>query len=172
MTMSSWLTSPLLRTGMSSSPMSSSILYTAEGMNTVDSVCREKKNKHQQLISSLWYSLLILFDLTTSFLCYLTHSTRKLFMDDRPSGKLNVIHCDKPSVYGLIACTVGQMKAVITALLTELPSCFIKTHHLLFIYLQQIFQHRLGLQRVTQRDGTGYWPGKLYRWMWKISSAI
>lgn len=37
MTMSSWLTSPLRRTGTSRSPMPSSMLYTAEGMNTVDS---------------------------------------------------------------------------------------------------------------------------------------
>lgn len=43
--MSSWLTSPERRTGTNSSPTSSSILNSAWGMNTVDSVLKEKQKK-------------------------------------------------------------------------------------------------------------------------------
>lgn len=174
MTMSSWLTSPLLRTGISSSPMSSSMLYTAEGMNTVDSVC--EKNP-----ISTYYNITVTMSVNGIWVenLYVKYTPmRKSLVDNRFSGKLNTINeiwrdwnwifrsfrtsnhmwhylHPKPLIQKLAACALRQMTVFITALLIVLPLYFIKTHHLLFIYLQQISKARVSLHSTTQRDIAG-----------------
>lgn len=177
MTMSSWLTSPLRRTGISSSPTSSSMLYTAEGMNTVDSVWEQKSNisVHSKCVHFIWVQ------------------------SNQLSGKLNVINwvwsvkrnelseMKKKRGEGFLhiksyVTFSGKEKKIINT-----PACSLHTgtsdrshyssadvlskkHHLLSYSSTDNIPGHADTQHNREDDRAGNWPGKWYRWMWKTLS--
>ena len=131
-------------------------------MNTVDSAGREKENPniHTWDPDSDMRCCVIR---AVYFYCWglskITACVSEL-KDEGTGGKRQNI---KPCVT-LFTSKSSNALVWITALQIEPPSRFIKTPRLLFIYLQQILQLRVGLYSVTPPpppgDGAAHWPDR------------